>query len=60
MDEKVERIGVDIRWSKFSFDDDPTTLDIFNITFKDTIYDEITTYNGVPFTEIIDNKRKIG
>jgi len=50
MDEKVEHIGVDIRWSKFSFDDDPTTLNIFNITLKDAIYDETTTYNGVPFT----------
>jgi len=46
--------GVDIRGTKFSTDTNPTTLDIFNLTFKDAIYDENTTYNGVPFTKLFN------
>ena len=44
--------GVDIRGSKFSDDSDPKTIDGKNIHFKDAIYDETTTYNGIPFTKI--------
>ena len=44
--------GVDIRGASFSQDDDPKTYDGGNVTFKDAIYDETTTYNGIPFTEI--------
>ena len=45
--------GVDIRGARFSEDNNPKTLDIFNITFKDAIWDENTTYNGVSFVEIL-------
>ena len=45
--------GVDIRGCRFSIDNDEKTQDVFNLHFKNAIYDETTTYNGVPFTEII-------
>ena len=50
--------GVDIRGCHFSTDDDPKTIDVFNVTFKDAIYDETTTYNGISFKEIFDKKAK--
>lgn len=50
--------GVDIRGCTFSKDEDATTLDMFNMHFKDAIYDETTTYNGIPFTEILSKEQK--
>lgn len=50
--------GVDIRGCRFSEDDDPRTYDTFNLTFKDAIYDETTTYNGISFTKILNKKNK--
>ncbi len=44
--------GVDIRGSKFSQASIPGIIDEKNTTFKHAIYDENTTYNGVPFTQI--------
>ncbi len=41
---------VDVRGCKFSDDNDPTTMDGFNTTFYLSLYDETTTYNGIPFT----------
>ena len=48
--------GVDIRGCRFSEDDNPTTDDHFNLTFKDAIYDETTTYNGISFIKILSEK----
>ena len=50
---------VDIRGTKFGEDKDPTTLDRFNATFEYAIYDENTTYNGIPFTQIISAPKKM-
>jgi len=50
--------GVDIRGAKFSDDDDIKTIDFFNGTFQYAIYDENTTYNGHPFTEIFSKETK--
>ena len=44
--------GVDIRGAKFSDDDDKTTIDRQNVYFAHALYDETTTYNGIPFTKI--------
>lgn len=51
--------GVDIRGTKFSIDNNPMTLDVFNTTFKDATWDENTTYNGKSFSEIFDETKKI-
>ena len=48
--------GVDIRGCHFSEDNDPRTYDTFNITFKEAIYDETTTYNGISFEKILEEK----
>ena len=50
--------GVDIRGAKFSIDDKNERFDMFNVTFKDAIYDETTTYNGIPFTKIFKEVNK--
>ena len=50
--------GVDIRGARFSEDNNPKTLDIFNITFKEAIWDENTTYNGKSFSEIFEEIKK--
>ena len=44
--------GVDIRGTKFSCDDNPMTLDGRNSWFRQAIYDETTTYNGISFVEL--------
>ena len=43
---------VDIRGTRFSRDNDPKTLDGYNTTFKNAIYDENTTYDGISFVEL--------
>ncbi len=43
---------VDIRGTKFSDDNDPTTMNTVNSSFKDALYDEDTTYNGKSFVEL--------
>ncbi len=54
----IDFTGVDIRGAKFSRDDNPNTLDLGNPTFANAIYDEATTYDGIPFTEIFSEKQK--
>ena len=49
---------VDIRGSRFSDDNDPKTVDGQNVYFKEAIYDERTTYNGIPFTMIYGECKK--
>ena len=44
--------GVDIRGARFSDDKNPKTLDLGCGTFSMAIYDETTTYKGIPFTMI--------
>ena len=44
--------GVDIRGAKFSDDDDKTTIDRQNVYFAHALYDETTTYNGIPFPKL--------
>ncbi len=50
--------SVNIIGCKFSDDNNPSTEDYLNSTFKNAIYDKTTTYNGIPLTEIIKNKTK--
>ena len=50
--------GVDIRGCCFSDDEDSRTIDVFNATFRYAIYDETTTYNGIPFTKIFEETDK--
>lgn len=50
--------GVNIKGCKFSEDNNPNTDDYLNLTFKDSIFDETTTYNGTPLTELIKNKTR--
>ena len=50
--------GVDIRGCKFGKDDDYMTLDRIPESFKNAIYDETTTYNGQPLTEIFAEEKK--
>ncbi len=49
---------VDIRGASFSIDNDPISIDYFNETFKDAIYDSTTTWNGIPIEEFIKSKIK--
>ena len=51
--------GVDIRGTKFGDNDNPNSLSIFNPTFKDTIYDETTTYNGISFIKLLDSSNDL-
>ncbi len=52
--------GVNIRGTKFSDDTDSKTIDRMN-SFANSIYDENTTYNGIPFTVILEkNMEKYG
>ena len=45
--------GVDIRGAKFRDGVNKNELGgIQNVTFKNAIYDDTTTYNGIPFTEL--------
>jgi hypothetical protein len=51
--------GVNIRGTRFSSDEDTSTLDLENVTFKYALYDETTTYNGIPFTMIYSREEHI-
>ena len=42
---------VDIRGTKFSRDDDPKTMDGYNTTLKDAIYNKKTTFDGISFVQ---------
>ena len=53
----IDFTGVDIRGTRFSMDNDPKTIDTINSSFKNAIYDETTTYNGIPF-DIIFSENK--
>ena len=55
----VDFTGVDIRGTRFSNDKNPVSLDFFNGTFKDAIWDESTTYNGKSFGEIFGEEKKV-
>ena len=48
--------GVDIRGCSFSNDNNPLTIDVFNESFARAIYDETTTYNGVPLSKLLEDK----
>ena len=50
--------GVDIRGARFSSDKNSMTIDYGSLTFRDAIYDENTTYNGIPFTIIFGDHEK--
>ena len=50
---------VDIRGALFSDDNDPRTIDRMNIFFKDAIYDSTTKYNGISFTELYGECKKL-
>ena len=45
--------GVNIKGTKFGTDDNPLTYDDFNLSFKNAIYDETTTYNGIPISNFL-------
>ena len=46
--------GVDIRGAKFSKANDANTMNVINAYFREAIYDETTTYDGIPLTELIE------
>ena len=49
--------GVDIRGAKFSRDNDYRTEDIMP-SFIGAIYDETTTYNGIPLTKLLNKQEE--
>jgi len=50
--------GVDIRGCHFGKDNNPSRIDTIP-NFEDAIYDETTTYNGVPISKILNVKKKV-
>lgn len=42
---------VDIRGCTFTSDDDPMTIDKGSMTFEEAIYDDTTTFDGIPLAE---------
>ena len=44
--------------SKFSFDDDDSTIDVFNSTIKNAIYDDDTKINEMPVDEFFETEKK--
>lgn len=53
----VDFSGVNIKGAKFSVDSDVRTVDVFNNTFRNAIYDENTTYNGIPLVDLLDSEK---
>lgn len=49
---------VDIRGAKFSADNDPKTIDVFNESFRYAIYDETTTYNGISLAKVFNQNQR--
>lgn len=47
-------MGVNIKGTKLSFDNDRSTFDLFNSSIEKAIYDERTTINGMPVEEYIN------
>lgn len=54
----IDFTGVDIRGCKFSFDEDKRTIDFIVSSLEKAIYDETTTYNGIPLTIIFAKKEE--
>ena len=54
----VDFSGVNIKGAKFSVDSDVRTVDVFNNTFRNAIYDENTTYNGIPLVDLLDSEKQ--
>ena len=50
--------GVNIKGCKFSDDDNPITMDIAPEFFEDSIYDETTTYNGIPLGTLLKSRKR--
>lgn len=50
--------GVDVTGCKFSEDENALTIDMMNSTLENSIYDETTTYNGIPIEKQFVSKRK--
>ena len=48
--------GVDVTGCTFSDDDNDLTMDVINVTLKNAIYDDTTTYNGTPIKEYFGKK----
>lgn len=48
--------GVNIKGCRFSKDNDPRTIDYLNSTFEYAIYDDSTTYDGIPLKIILNKK----
>ena len=54
---EISYSGVNITGCKFTDDDNPLTLDIAPEFFEDSIYDETTTYNGIPLGELLKSRK---
>lgn len=50
-------VGVDIRGSKFGYDENNRTMDVMP-HFNEAIFDETTTFNGIPLTELVKRSEK--
>ncbi len=51
--------GVDIRGARFSKDNDPKTVDLGSVSFANSIYDDSTMFEGIPFTIMYDKEKKV-
>lgn len=52
--------GTDIRGAKFGYDTDDLTMDVFNESLERAIYDETTTFNGIPLSIYRGKKQAVG
>ena len=50
----------DIRGAKFGYDTDDLTMDVFNESLERAIYDETTTFNGIPLSIYREKKQAVG
>ena len=49
--------GVNICGTKFSYDNSDLTMNIFNSSLSRAIYDENTTFNGIPLSIILEGQK---
>ena len=59
IDPFMDFTGCDIRGCTFSDDTDERTQYMGNASFRAAIYDETTTYNGIPFTVLFSQEKGV-
>ena len=53
----IDFTGVNIMSTRFSYDDNNATIDVFNSTFPNSIYDEKTMFNDKPMIEFMEKEK---